>query len=175
MKKIILGIDLDGTVAKWRKGAYPEELLEKGYFRTLTPEEGLIRNIKQANDEGIIIPIVISAYMTESRYAEKEKKDWVRENLPFVEHVILTPCGKNKIEYARPSLNGLINSNFVMLEDYTPALNDVVATGGKAIKFMNGINGTNGTWQGYKLYKDAVDRYDWFLTVFLKQIMKNKI
>lgn len=172
-KKIVLGIDLDGTVAKWQLGTPFDALFEKDYYANLEPEEGLISNIKYSFDEGLIEPVVISAYFTEVPYPKEDKIKWCKKHLPFVENIILVPYGQNKMEYAKK--NGLkINNNFVMIEDFTQSLNDVVNAGGIGVKFMNGINGTNGTWNGYKLYKAGLDHYDWLLSSYLEQIVRLK-
>ena len=170
--KYHLIIDLDGTVAQWATAEKSfEELLQPGYFYQLMPEYKLIKGIEELlSFNHDFDGYVLSAYFTDTPYPLEDKKKWVSTWLQFVpkEKCIYVPYGENKAEFFEKETGIKIDKNCIMLEDYTPALNDFVAAGGTGIKFMNGINGTKGTWKGPKLFKEDIQRKKYALRSLLR-------
>ena len=70
MNKKRLFVDLDGTLAEFRKVDTLEKLYEKNYFLELKPHENVvaaIRNIKNNHPE--IEVYILSAVLSDSKYA----------------------------------------------------------------------------------------------------------
>lgn len=88
--------------------------------------------------------------MTESKYALKEKNDWLNKYLPSINqaHRIFIPCksGLDKKKY----IPGGVKPTDYLLDDYT---NNLVLwePPAKGVKLINGINDTRGTWKGHRV------------------------
>lgn len=143
-----LFVDLDGTLAEWRQAASMEDLLQEGYFSSLLPHKSLVEAVQELVSRGEEV-YVLSAYLTESKYAEKEKRQWCNRWLPLLpaDHVLLVPTTTPKCEYIE-SVFGKIGKNDFLLDDYSKNLHEWVAAGGSGIKYVNDVNWTKGTWQG---------------------------
>lgn len=145
-RKYRLFVDMDGTLAEFKKIDTLEKLYEKGYFQNLAPifpMVEVIENLQRNHPEMEIF--ILSAVLSDSPYALEEKNAWLDSYLPEIDrkHRIFPPCGKNKKDYVPGSVMG---TDF-LLDDYTKNLN---AWGNfwTGIKVLNGINGTHGTWKG---------------------------
>ena len=153
MEKKRLFVDMDGTLAVWNPTKKLEDLYEKGYFRNLEPYENVVKTIRDivVNEPDIEV-FILSAYLSDSPYALKEKEEWLKEHLPEIDkdHYCFCHCGTDK-SLAVP---GGIRYTDRLLDDYTVNLKDwePPAIG---IKLMNGINGTKGSWQGLRIGKDS--------------------
>jgi len=140
--------DLDGVCALWQPVA-EDELYEEGYYRNLPPYENVVKAINDITQENPEVEVyVLSKYLTGSKYALKEKEEWVKEHLPNipVENQIFVPYSKNKFEYIP---DGLRETDY-LIDDYTNNFEGWQPPA-KAIKLLNGINNTKGTWQGAKI------------------------
>lgn len=148
MSNTTLYVDIDGTIAEWRKTAAFEDLFEEGYFFTLRPYKPVLDAIKIIISQrpGITV-CTLSAYLDESKYALKEKNQWLDKHLPEVtrDRRYFVPCGQSK---PRAVSNGLLNANNFLLDDYSVNLHEWTEAGGTGIKLLNGINATKGTWKG---------------------------
>lgn len=154
---MIYFIDMDGTLAKWGHIDAFEELYQKGYYRNLEPDWNVIDDVRKLIKAKRKV-FICSCYLTDSPYAYLEKKQWLKEYLPFIENenIILIPYGTNKAEYIKEMYGIAVGKDTVLFDDYTKNLNEWTSEGGFAIKYMNGINGTNGTWTGERiLYPQA--------------------
>lgn len=143
-----LFVDMDGTLAEFKTVDTLETLYEKDYFLHLKPNENVLGAIKQliaGNDFDVYI---LSAYLTDSRYALEEKNAWLDKYLPELpqEKRLFVPCGTDK----SVAVPGLIRPDDYLLDDYTKNLSEWEPPA-KGIKLINGINHTNGTWQGDKI------------------------
>jgi len=151
MKKIFF--DMDGTLTEWRRIADEDELYRKGYFLSLKPNRSVIESARKLAEAGEEV-YILSCVLTDSKYAGKEKKDWLRKYMPFVpeDRWIFVPYGTGKTQYLAEHLGITeLSPNEVLIDDYSANLWDWSENNGLAVKLMNGVNGTKGTWQGLKV------------------------
>lgn len=147
-----LFVDMDGTLAVFKPVDEMETLYEQGYFLNLEPHENVLDAIKTivANHPEIEVNI-LSAYLTDSKYALQEKNAWLDRYLPEVDrdHRVFVPCGTDKKEGIR---EGVRKDDF-LLDDYTKNLNEWQPPA-RGIKLLNGINHSRGTWEHDRLRYD---------------------
>lgn len=143
-----LFVDMDGTLAEFKTVDTLETLYEKDYFINLKPNENVLGAIKQLIVDNDFDVYILSAYLTDSRYALEEKNAWLDKYLPELpqEKRLFVPCGTDK----SVAVPGLIRPDDYLLDDYTKNLSEWEPPA-KGIKLINGINHTNGTWQGDKI------------------------
>lgn len=145
LKKQRLYVDMDGTLATFRKLDTMEPLYEQGYFLNLEPMLNVVGGIHNIiRDYPQIDVYVLSAVLSDSKYAFQEKNAWLDKYLPELpaENRIFSRCGDDKKNYVK----GGIHSKDILLDDYTKNLFEWKP--GKGIKLLNGINHTNKTWKG---------------------------
>lgn len=157
MEKKKLFVDLDGTLAEFRRISSDEELLADGYYFNLRPATEVIRMIQDLalNNKDDVDVYILSAYLTESRTAYYDKLRWVKKNIPEIDlnHIVLLPCGLNKAEYIKETLPNVEHfGSFYLLDDYNKNLNEWKEAGGIAIKMVNGINDRHHSWDGFRVY-----------------------
>lgn len=143
-----LFVDMDGTLAEFKTVDTLETLYEKDYFLHLKPNENVLGAIKQLIADNDFDVYILSAYLTDSRYALEEKNAWLDKYLPELpqEKRLFVPCGTDK----SVAVPGLIRPDDYLLDDYTKNLSEWEPPA-RGIKLINGINHTNGTWQGDKI------------------------
>lgn len=143
-----LFVDMDGTLAEFKTVDTLETLYEKDYFLHLKPNENVLGAIKQLIADNDFDVYILSAYLTDSRYALEEKNAWLDKYLPELpqEKRLFVPCGTDKSIV----VPGHIKHDDYLLDDYTKNLSEWEPPA-KGIKLINGINHTNGTWQGDKI------------------------
>lgn len=143
-----LFVDMDGTLAEFKTVDTLETLYEKDYFINLKPNENVLGAIKQLIADNDIDVYILSAYLTDSRYALEEKNAWLDKYLPELpqEKRLFVPCGTDK----SVAVPGLIRPDDYLLDDYTKNLSEWEPPA-RGIKLINGINHTNGTWQEDKI------------------------
>jgi 5'(3')-deoxyribonucleotidase len=139
-----LYVDMDGTLAKFTPVLELETLFEKGYFQNLTPQANVVNAVKEIVAKNPFIEVfVLSAYLTDSKYAVQEKHEWLNTHLPEIDqdHRVFVPCGSCKRDF----ITGLGKNDF-LLDDYTKNLLEwqPPATG---IKLLNDINHSHGSWE----------------------------
>lgn len=165
MKKVFF--DMDGTLAEWKEVRSEKELYRKGYFLSLRPNRNVIESARNLQNSGADV-YILSCVLTDSRYALKEKKEWLQKYLPFIPraHWIFVPYGEKKTDVVRRIMElKELTENEVLVDDYSENLKDWAGEHGLGIKLMNGINGTKGTWQGLRVWAgNAV----WQLPVLLR-------
>ena len=142
MKKIKIFVDMDATLAEWKKTAKFEDLYKKDYFKTLKPHFNLIEALNELIKDEKIEVYVLSAYLIDSKYALKEKNIWLDQyfNIPKSNRLFL-PCGENKNIYCDGKFS-------LLIDDYNLNLNSWKGT---KIKFCNGINDVRGTFEGLRI------------------------
>ncbi len=139
-----LFVDMDGTLAVFKPVDEMETLYEEGYFKTLEPQRNVVEAVRQIIKNHPEIEVnILSAYLTDSSYALKEKNEWLDRYLPEIdrEHRIFMPCGTDKKEAIKDG----IRSNDFLLDDYTKNLNEWQPPA-RGIKLLNSINHTRGSW-----------------------------
>lgn len=136
-----LMIDMDGTLAEWKSGSSPEELLERGYFLNLRPLSSVLAVRMLAGMADIYI---LSAVIPHSRHARMEKMEWLHEHLPEIsdDHILFSVDGMSKREFAEEHF-GRVTKYDILLDDYSRNLDDW-SRAGTSVKFLNGINGSSG-------------------------------
>lgn len=147
MMKKRLYVDMDGTLAEFKPVNKLETLYEKNYFSSLKPNMSVVDAITSIieNDSDIEV-FILSAYLTDSKYALSEKNKWLNEYLPSIDyqHRIFVPCGQSKLKCLE-EIDIDVGREDYLLDDYTLNLNEWDPPG-IGIKLLNGINGTRGTW-----------------------------
>ena len=153
--KLRLYVDMDGTLAEFKTVDTLEVLYEEGYFRNLKPNEKVVDAVKDIikNNKDIEV-YILSAYLTDSKYALKEKEEWIEQYLPEIpkENQIYLPCGVSKSDFIQEKM-GRLNEKDFLLDDYTINLNEWEPPA-KGIKLLNGINHTRGTWKNNRVSYD---------------------
>lgn len=135
---------MDGTLAEFKTVDTLEKLYEPHYFERLKPNESVVNAINEINRNCPEIEVyILSAVLSDSKYALYEKKNWIKEYLPDIpeERCIFPPCGQDKKDFIP---NGIKSDDF-LLDDYSINLNSWEPPA-RGIKLLNGINGNNGTW-----------------------------
>lgn len=160
-KKKRLFVDIDGTMAEWRKITLVIEseedrfdvmqklndiLLTPGYFATLKPQENVIQAIELLSDTYEVFGL--SCYMKKEGVPnpKSEKNEWMDKHTPFIDkdHRIFVPDGEDKMLY----IPGGIQIGDSLLDDYSKNLKDASRAGMIAIKLLNDVNGSKGEWYG---------------------------
>lgn len=165
-KRRLLFVDMDGTIAAWRKSASVtfEDLYEQDYFLSLPTYEPVVQAIAMLMQTHPEIEVhILSSYLEDSIYALPEKNKWLDKhfNIPAGNRHFC-PGNKSKAEFIK-EIYGSISKDDFLLDDYSLNLHSWEAAGGTGIKLMNGINGTVGSWKG-----KTVSRFD-----DAKQIMQD--
>ena len=161
MKKLVLYVDMDGTLCEFDSSKTIEEVAAPGYCRNLNPIENVINAITTIPKIFTNIEVrILSAYINEN--AIIDKMYWLRKNLgaDFAENALFVPCGTDKSIV----IDKEEDISF-LLDDFSTNLHGWAKGGGIGIKVFNGINGNNGTWNGYSIHSSADH------SVILKQIM----
>lgn len=143
-RKQRLFVDMDGTLAVFKPVDEMETLYEEGYFKRLAPQRNVVEAVRKIIMEHPEIEVnILSAYLTDSEYALKEKNEWLDRYLPEIDqdHRIFVACGADKKEGIR---DGIRKTDF-LLDDYTKNLNEWQPPA-RGIKLLNGINHTRGSW-----------------------------
>ena len=151
MKKRLF-VDMDGTLAVFQPVKELEMLYEPGYFSDLPPLRNVVIAIQDiVRDHPEVEVFILSAYLSDSRYALSEKNAWLNQYLPEIDasHRVFVPCGENKADY----IPGGVEETDFLLDDYTHNLT-LWQPPGKGIKLLNGINHTRGSWQDSRLRCD---------------------
>lgn len=146
-----LFVDMDGTLAAFRKITALEELYERGYFSGLRPQENVVTAIRRLARDPSVQVYVLSAVLFDSHYALDEKNSWLDRYLPELgrEQRIFVPCGESKALY----ISSYLCPEDILLDDYTVNLEDWRMHGGTGVKLLNGINHTRRSWDGARLSK----------------------
>lgn len=164
-----LFVDMDGTLAVFTPVNELEQLYEPGYFLDLAPQRNVVSAIKHILMHHPEIEInILSAYLSDSKYALQEKNEWLDRYLPEVtlDHRIFVQCGADK----KSAIEDGIRSNDFLLDDYTNNLN-AWQPPARGIKLLNAINHTRGSWTHDRI---RYDRAPMDLADLIVAIMQNK-
>lgn len=115
----------------------------------MEPHQNVIRAIQRLSKEQSRIEIfVLSAVLSDSRYALAEKNNWLERYLPEIDdkHRLFPACGENKSICVREHVNHGPEPKY-LLDDYTKNLKEWGRME-KGIKLVNQINHLKGEWTG---------------------------
>lgn len=175
-----LFVDMDGTLAEWRKISFDgfcseefstmsmQEKLNKvlyspGYFSSLKEYDHVVRAIDSLIDKsnGSSIEVyVLSCCLPDKDGVSprQQKNEWLDKHLPGIDqaHRIFVPDGESKTKY----VPGGIKAGDFLLDDYTKNLVEWESSGkGVGIKLLNEVNSTNGKWHGSKISNGMLSKY----------------
>ena len=140
--------DMDGVLAEYRQVPV-EEYLRKGYFSELAPQTEALNALADLAQDPRYEVHTLSAVYAENPYAESEKREWLRKNLPEQAlrnlKSLFCFCGESKAD----AVPGGIRPTDILVDDYNANLRDWQEKG-VAIKLLNGINDRHGSWQGLR-------------------------
>lgn len=142
-------IDMDGTIAEWKKAESEAVLKRPGYFRNLRPTK-FLEPLKELALEHKGKVFILSKYLGECT-ALQDKDAWLDEHLPEIgkESRLFVPYEAEKVDYVCQRLGvPSLTENMFLFDDFSPNLHAWQKAGGTGIKCYNGINGTKGTWKG---------------------------
>jgi 5'(3')-deoxyribonucleotidase len=119
---------MDGVLARYLFDEPYEALFRKNYFKRLPPQTCFIEAIKILYNKGYDVRI-LSAYLEDSKYALKEKKEWLREWLPTIpeEQWMLMKVGVSKGDY-------LNEPGDILIDDYGVNCKQWEEVGGRFFK-----------------------------------------
>lgn len=154
-----LFVDMDGTLCRWQRVQRLEDLYTPGFFAKMQPQEAVVEAVRTLIRTGDMDVYVLSAVLSDSPYARREKLGWLQQYLPELapNHVLFPPCGTCKADF----VPGGVQAEDVLLDDYTKNLLEWPGVG---IKVLNGINHTHQTWHG-NCVRAAEEGYDIWLGI----------
>lgn len=159
MKKIF--IDMDGVLAEYRENCTELELMQKGYFSSLKPEENMLSAlemlVENADRLGYKICVLSKVYPTMFRYSVSEKYEWKDSFMPYLydsEFVLVNGETQEKEEAVEEMLGTKIDDDCILIDDYNYNLISWSKSGGKAVKFQNGINDKKKSFVGNRINHD---------------------
>lgn len=147
-----LFVDMDGTLSEFKVVDTLEKLYEENYFLKLLPQQNVVDAVRDIVLHKPEIEVyILSAVLSDSKYALAEKNAWLDIYLPEIdyEHRIYLPCGQDKSEHIKNNYGGISQSDF-LLDDYSKNLHSWEPPA-RGIKLMNGINGKIGSWQNERI------------------------
>ena len=147
-----LFVDMDGTLAVFTPVRELETLYEKGYFLDQAPHENVVAAIKEIIADYSDVEVnILSAYLTDSPYALKEKNEWLDKYLPEINQAnrVFVPCGSDK----KDGIARGIREDDFLLDDFTKNLHDWQPPA-RGIKLLNSINHSKGSWEHDRIRYD---------------------
>lgn len=148
-----LFVDMDGTLAEFRKVSVLEELYERGYFAQLPPQQNVVDAVRLLIGTATYMEVfILSSVLFDSHFAMAEKNVWLDQHLLELDegHRIFLPCGESKAIYVPER----IRATDMLLDDYSQNLHDWNHADGLGVKLLNGINHTHGSWSGARIAFD---------------------
>lgn len=145
--------DQDGVLTIWKSTGGAEHLFEEGFFGNLLPNICVLDAVEELLRRGIPTHC-LSKYEPRSRYALREKTDWLERHLPSLpaEKMLFCPGNLSKADYLLLHTGEeRLSKSDILIDDFTPNLQDWEQHGGTGLKLMNGFNGTKGTWRGVRV------------------------
>ena len=146
--------DMDGVLAEYRYVPY-EEMLKRGYFGELAPQEEAVKALKILAADPRFEVYTLSAVIKENPYALAEKKGWLKAQLGDTSAQIgsIFPwCGVEKAS----AVPGGIRPTDILIDDYNANLRSWEKQA-VAIKYLNGVNNRHGSWKGRTAKGSAED------------------
>lgn len=148
MKRLFL--DLDGTLARFNvRNALGRFKKEKDFFTNLLAYKSIEVVNKLAKQGNLYI---ISA--SPNARADVDKLKWIMKYLPNIpiENITFSRLGENKAEIISYKYGITINSDCLLLDDYTKNLNDWENVGGTGIKRLTTCaDNSRKLWKGAEI------------------------
>lgn len=159
MKKIF--IDMDGVLAEYRENCTELELMQKGYFSSLKPEQNMLDAlemlVENSAELGFKVCVLSKVYPSMFRYSVSEKYEWRDTYMPYLydsEFMLVDGESQEKAEAVELMLGSQINEDCFLIDDYNHNLIDWAHSGGRAVKFLNGINDKRKSFVGNRVSYD---------------------
>lgn len=143
-----LFVDMDGTLAEFHPVHSMEELHAKGYFAGLPPQQNVVEAVRILNADTDVEVYILSAVLSDSKYALQEKKEWLEKYLPEIDsgHFLFSNCGRDKAAVIPDG----IRKGDTLIDDFTKNLL-AWPEDGIGINLLNGINHSRGSWKGSRI------------------------
>ena len=136
-----LYVDMDGTMTEYRTAATLDDYMTEGFYESLKPTELAAYCNTLARTREDLEVYVLSIYILPP--ALKEKNEWLDCWCPNIDeaHRIILPNGSDKAKAIAQRTGKRLGRDDVLIDDHTPNLLSWKRSGGRAIKWLNGING----------------------------------
>lgn len=170
-RKTTYWFDMDGCIACYDRDGYiapeqgpaPYQDTTQHYFLERTPDERLIRVLKELNQRRpgqIRILTTVSDQGNLFLHQIRDKQAWLAKYCPFLNlQTQFLPAFSNKrnlLSLLFQSDHDILRSQDILIDDYNPNLEQWQKAGGIPIKYCNGINSPK-TGTGIKLTADMTD------------------
>lgn len=147
--------DMDGTLVEYRRDADVDKMKQQGYFYNLKPEWNMILAMKRLHE---IFPnrvyVLTAVYPDEFSFSVDEKYRYMKKIFPFMENNYITvdvPMGETKQDKVLSLIGRSIDKNCLLIDDYSVNLKSWEESGGRPVKYKNGINNNNNTPHKYSV------------------------
>ncbi|MBO6268583.1 MAG: hypothetical protein J6M58_02980 [Clostridium sp.] len=146
-----LYVDMDGTMTEYRTAATLDDYMTEGFYESLKPTELAAYCNTLARTREDLEVYVLSIYILPP--ALKEKNDWLDHWCPHIDeaHRIILPNGSDKAMAIAQRTGKRLGRDDVLIDDHTPNLLSWKRSGGRAIKWLNGINGFGKRYTGERI------------------------
>lgn len=160
--------DMDGVIAKYDRWAYvpgdngkmPFEDLNAHYFRTLKPDEKMLKVLSEmversgALDSNYEVFILSKLSRDPDLYKGQhlDKTKWLKEHAPSFPLKNFYTTTDSKADIAAEIAGRELDRVDVLIDDYNGNLEEWEQRGGLGVKYINGINSEN-SFSGNKIRK----------------------
>ncbi len=146
-----LYVDMDGTMTEYRTAATLEDYMTDGFYASLAPTELAAFFDHMAYSRPDAEVFVLSVYILPA--ALREKNDWLDRWCPHIDraHRIIIPSGTDKAAAIEERTGRDLGRDDVLIDDHTPNLIAWRKSGGRAIKWLNGVNGYGKRYSGERI------------------------
>lgn len=146
---------MDNTLADF-------DITEPNAMNRFQTEKDFFTNLKQINNNATLVNQMIAkgikCYIlsaSPNKQADNDKIKWLKKHIPNLKkhQIIFCRLGENKAKYIKDLKNA------TLIDDYTLNLIKWIESGGKGIKYLNGVNGINGVSakKGIASIKDIIE------------------
>lgn len=156
MKNIF--IDMDGVLAEYKKDCTENDLMQKGYFESLHPEENMLKAlsmlIENSDKLGFRVCVLTKVYPSTFKYSVSEKQQWRDKYMPYLfdsEFIMVNGELEEKSDAIRAELGIDIDEGCILIDDYNHNLLEWSNNGGTAVKYVNSINDKNHSFIGNRI------------------------
>ena len=114
-----LFFDMDGVLCEYRYEDDLSTLYQKGYFAKLRANQSFVQAVKKLLEDPKYDIYVISSVLSDSKFARKEKEEWLNRLLPEIDqaHRIFPPCGPVHMDKKDAVPDG-VREKDLLIDDY---------------------------------------------------------